>query len=61
MSERVACLLFNLEGPDTLEAVEPFLIKPFSDREIIELPLGAWFRPIVTLVERHLALEPCPA
>jgi ferrochelatase len=46
MSERVAILLFNLGGPDTLDAVEPFLINLFSDREIIELPLGAWFQPV---------------
>lgn len=46
MSERVAVLLFNLGGPETLDAVEPFLVNLFSDREIIELPLGAWFQPV---------------
>jgi ferrochelatase len=28
-------------GPDSLEAVEPFLYNLFSDRELIHLPLGA--------------------
>ena len=34
-----AVLLINLGGPDTLEAVEPFLKNLFSDRDIIRLPL----------------------
>jgi protoporphyrin/coproporphyrin ferrochelatase len=40
-------LLFNLGGPATLADVEPFLINLFSDRDIIELPLGALLQPIV--------------
>lgn len=35
---RRALVLFNLGGPDTLEAVEPFLFNLFSDRAIIALP-----------------------
>ena len=45
MSAETAVLLFNLGGPDDLDAVEPFLINLFSDREIIELPFGAAFQP----------------
>jgi len=40
-----AVVLFNLGGPDDLESVEPFLVKLFSDREIIELPFGAALQP----------------
>jgi ferrochelatase len=43
----VGLLLFNLGGPGTLDDVEPFLINLFSDRDIIELPLGAVLQPIV--------------
>jgi ferrochelatase len=43
--EQTAVILFNLGGPDDLHAVEPFLINLFSDREIIELPLGARLQP----------------
>jgi ferrochelatase len=43
---RTAVLLFNLGGPDDLASVEPFLIKLFSDREIIELPFGAALQPV---------------
>ena len=46
-TDRVGVLLFNLGGPDTLDAVEPFLVRLFSDRDIIELPLGAIFQPLV--------------
>jgi ferrochelatase len=38
-------LLFNLGGPGTLGEVEPFLVNLFSDRDIIELPLGALLQP----------------
>ena len=42
-----AILLFNLGGPDDLASVEPFLVNLFSDREIIELPVGAALQPLV--------------
>lgn len=35
---RWAIVLFNLGGPDSLEAVEPFLVNLFSDRDIFKLP-----------------------
>ncbi|MBT4426607.1 MAG: ferrochelatase [Rhodospirillaceae bacterium] len=35
---RTAVVLFNLGGPDSLEAVEPFLFNLFSDPAIIRLP-----------------------
>ncbi len=38
MSERVAVVLFNLGGPDSLEAVQPYLRNLFSDPAIIRLP-----------------------
>jgi ferrochelatase len=44
-SAPIAVVLFNLGGPDDLDSVEPFLINLFSDREIIELPLGAALQP----------------
>lgn len=35
---KIAVVLFNLGGPDSLEAVEPFLRNLFSDPAIISLP-----------------------
>jgi ferrochelatase len=35
---RLAVVLFNLGGPDTLDAVEPFLFNLFNDSAIIGLP-----------------------
>lgn len=43
----VGVLLFNMGGPGTLDEVEPFLVNLFSDRDIIELPMGALFQPLV--------------
>jgi len=37
-SRRVAIILFNLGGPDTPQAVRPFLFNLFNDRAIIGLP-----------------------
>ena len=49
-----AVLLFNLGGPDDLASVEPFLVNLFSDREIIELPLGAALQPVFARVVAKL-------
>ncbi len=35
-----AVILFNLGGPDTLEAVEPFLFNLFCDTDIFKIPFG---------------------
>jgi ferrochelatase len=47
---RVAVVLFNLGGPDSLEAVEPFLVNLFADPAIIALP-----NPLRWLVARLIA------
>lgn len=39
MSDRVAVVLFNLGGPDSLATVRPFLFNLFSDPDIFRLPL----------------------
>ena len=40
MKDKIAVVLFNLGGPDSLEAVQPFLFNLFSDPDIFKLPLG---------------------
>ena len=50
----IGVLLFNLGGPDDLASVEPFLVNLFSDREIIELPLGAVTQPLFARVVAKL-------
>ena len=45
MGPRYGVLLFNLGGPGTLGEVEPFLVNLFSDRDIVELPLGKALQP----------------
>lgn len=46
----VGVLLFNMGGPAALDEVEPFLVNLFSDRDIIELPLGATLQPVVARI-----------
>jgi ferrochelatase len=48
---RVAVVLFNLGGPDTPEAVRPFLFNLFSDPDIIEAPAFIR-RPLATFISR---------
>jgi ferrochelatase len=39
-SRRVGVVLFQLGGPDTLEAIEPFLFNLFCDPDIIDFPFA---------------------
>lgn len=47
----------NLGGPDSLEAVEPFLYRLFRDPEVIQL---GWARPIQPLLARLIARRRAP-
>ncbi|MFY9589241.1 ferrochelatase [Rickettsia endosymbiont of Halotydeus destructor] len=38
MSKKIAIVLFNLGGPDSLKSVKPFLFNLFYDKAIINLP-----------------------
>jgi ferrochelatase len=52
--KRVGIVLFQLGGPDSLAAVEPFLLNLFLDPDIIPLgPLGLLRRPIAKLISRR--------
>ncbi len=44
MSEKIGIVLLNLGGPDSLEAVEPFLYNLFCDPDIIDFPGSFLFR-----------------
>ena len=55
-NKRVGVVLFQLGGPDSLEAVEPFLTNLVSDPDIIDLPLGNLARTaLARLIARHRA------
>jgi ferrochelatase len=48
---RVGIVLFQLGGPDTLEAIEPFLYNLFCDPDIIDFPLARIGRkPLAKLI-----------
>ena len=44
MSETIGVVLLNLGGPDSMDAVEPFLYNLFSDPDIIDFPGSFLFR-----------------
>lgn len=44
-----AVLLLQMGGPDSLDAVKPFLINLFTDREIIKIG-PAWLQPILARI-----------
>ncbi len=56
MQNRTAVVLFNLGGPDSLDAVEPFLFNLFSDPDIFKLPLARFTqKPFARLISRRRA------
>ena len=55
-AKSTALILLNMGGPDSLEAVEPFLYNLFSDRELIQLPAGAILqKPFAKLISHFRA------
>src|SRR6185369_731566 len=46
MTKKRAVLLLQMGGPDSIDAVEPFLLNLFSDREIIKIG-PAWLQPVI--------------
>ncbi len=51
MSEKIAVVLLNLGGPDSLEAVQPFLENLFSDPDIFKIPLIQ--KPLARLIAKR--------
>ena len=51
---RIAVVLFNLGGPDSLDAVEPFLFNLFNDPAIIAAPSFVRF-PLAKFIARRRA------
>jgi ferrochelatase len=52
----IALILLNMGGPDSLEAVKPFLYNLFSDRELIQLPAGALLqKPFARMISHFRA------
>jgi ferrochelatase len=55
--KKVGIVLFQLGGPDSLEAVEPFLLNLFLDPDIIPMgPLGFLRGPVAKWISRKRAV-----
>ena len=54
--KKLGVVLFQLGGPDSPDAVEPFLYNLFCDPDIIDF-FGAWFarRPLARYIARKRA------
>src|SRR4051794_12241062 len=52
-ARRIGAVLFQLGGPDSIDAVEPFLYNLFSDPDIIDFPLASIARrPLARLIAK---------
>ncbi|HPN38253.1 MAG TPA: ferrochelatase, partial [Melioribacteraceae bacterium] len=51
--DKIAVVLFNLGGPDNLEAVQPFLKNLFCDPDIFKIPFGQKF--LANLISKRRA------
>ncbi|NOX38176.1 MAG: ferrochelatase [Calditrichaeota bacterium] len=53
---KVTVILVNMGGPETLEEIKPFLLNLFNDPDIIDIPGGRLFRPLLArwIVYRRL-------
>jgi protoporphyrin/coproporphyrin ferrochelatase len=55
--KKVGIVMFQLGGPDSLEAVEPFLLNLFLDPDIIPMgPLGFLRRPVAKLISSRRSI-----
>ena len=59
MSKRLAIVLMNLGGPDSLDAVRPFLFNLFNDPAIFRLPspFRTWLARYVSRKRNPLAMD----
>lgn len=54
--KRIAVVLQQFGGPDSLQAVQPFLFNLFNDPDIVELPFGPTFqKAIATIISKTRA------
>ena len=55
---RIGVFLLNMGGPDSPEAVRPFLENLFSDPEILRFPLSRWVRkPMARWIAKRRSLR----
>ncbi len=51
MSKKIGVVLLNMGGPDSLEAIQPFLYNLFSDHDIIQIPKPIQ-KPVAFLISK---------
>lgn len=55
-NKKIAVVLLQFGGPDSLDAVEPFLFNLFSDPDIIQVPFGTLLqKPLASYIAKNRA------
>ena len=55
-NRKIAVVLQQFGGPDSLKAVQPFLFNLFNDPDIVELPFGPTFqKALATIISKNRA------
>lgn len=57
MTAKTGIVLLNLGGPRALDQVQPFLLKLFEDREIIQLPFQRVLGPLIARMRTRRVQE----
>src|SRR5205809_3130796 len=58
LRKKIGVVLFQLGGPDSIEAIEPFLYNLFSDPDIIDFPFARIARqPLARLIASRRAKQ----
>jgi protoporphyrin/coproporphyrin ferrochelatase len=57
MTIKTGIVLLNLGGPATLDDVQPFLLRLFADREIIQLPVQDFLGPFIAKMRTRRVQE----
>ena len=43
---KIGLVFFNMGGPDSLDAVQPFLYNLFADNDIVQMPIPPWLQKL---------------
>jgi ferrochelatase len=58
MNKKIAVILLNMGGPDSLETIEPFLYNLFQDPDIFKIPIGQkLFAKIISVLRTKKVVE----
>ena len=54
---KIGLVFFNMGGPDSLDAVQPFLYNLFADNDIVQMPIPPWLQKLFAWRVSHKRIE----